>query len=236
MAQDRHSEEFANKKFCARCPCDHNNYVTICDPGWGDANLWKFAQRISKTSAGRRNYEAHHILCWSPVVEVFFEEKAKPIVEGTEWCVNNATNMIAMPVWGHTVQWYSSSQEPPPFTGLPQHDRDHNTKAGFTKEVLDELKSMIKDLKKAQAQHKLPPPAAIKGALDTKSRTFRTTLQTRGQRGGGTHANWMNGATNKKWYLPFSMASDANATPRTYARVTESKLAAIRAAEALLGS
>ena len=58
--------------------------------------------------------------------------------------------MKAMPLWGHTVQWYCSFKEDddgtiegkvksrtrePLFKNIPQHDFDHNYEKGYTYEV-----------------------------------------------------------------------------------------------------
>jgi hypothetical protein len=235
MAQDRHAPEYRKNDFCARVPCEDNDYIKICDPGWPNENRWKFAQKTRGGKAGLRNYEAHHILCWSPVAKVFFEDEVtKEIIEGTKWCVNNKANMVALPLWGHTVQWYSASDGPPPFANLPQHDRDHNCKGGYTSEVLDELVAFANKLKKAKEAHKLPPPEKIAGSLNTKSHVFRGNLALRGIRPPGTHIAFTDGEKFPLWYLPFSMAVDGIAKPRRCMRSKKAKWDAIKAAQKLL--
>ena len=145
------------------------------------------------------------------------DPETKPILAGTKWCINAASNMIALPLFGHTVKWYADQGDmlvPPPFINRPQHDWDHNCKAGYTEEVTTRLRSYAKDLKEAKEAHKLPPPENIAGSLTSLSGQFRTILTTRGVRSGGTHVVIQGGAKMTGWYFPFSMANDAVATKR----------------------
>jgi hypothetical protein len=234
MAQDRHAEKFQNDKFCARVPCDHSDYIKCCKPGWSD---WTFAQK-KKGGAGQKKYEAHHLLCWSCVIKAFFtDEAAKAILKGTDWCVNRKPNMIALPLWGHTVKWYVDNDGPPKFANLPQHDWDHNCTLGYTSEVNERLKEFAKDLKDAKKAHELPEPKDIAGSLTSTSGKFRTQLKARGIRAGGTHASFLDGGEMAGWYLPFSMANAGVATkrraPTSFKEKKKQKLAAIKAAQAL---
>ncbi len=237
MAQDRHAEEYKNDKFCARVPCDHSDYIKCCQPGWV---AWTFAQRGARGSVIGKKYEAHHLLCWSCVVKAFFSDpKAKDILKGTDWCVNRSTNMIALPLWGHTVKWYANNDGPPPFVNLPQHDWDHNCTGGYTFEVSQKLLTFAADIKTMKEAHELPPPEDIAGALVSSSGEFRAELIARGLRGGGTHASFELGGTTPGWYLPFSMANAAIATqrraPTSFDKKRKAKLDAILAAVALIG-
>jgi hypothetical protein len=235
VAQDRHSEKYQNNKFCGRVPCDHHDYIKICNPGWPNPSLWQYAQR-KKGGAITRTYEAHHILCWSPVANVLLTPDAQPLLKDTEWCINNAKNMMALPLWGHTVKWYALTGElaAPAFSSLPQHNFDHNCKAGYTAEVVDELKQIVKNLQNKQKQHQLPDSKTIAGLLDAKSAKFKALLLARGSRVRGTHLGWRYGESVPLWYLPFSMASDGAAKPRIFSEKKKSRLDAIIAAQKLL--
>lgn len=234
MAQDRHSEEYKKNDFCARCPCDENDYQKVCKPDWGEADTWKFAQRVRGGGAGKRNYEAHHILCWSPIVGVFLDAKVLPIVKSTKWCVNKKSNMIALPLWGHTVQWYTNNDDEPKFKNLPNHDIDHNKNGGYTDEVEDSLKKFAQQIQKAMSTHQMPPDENLAGRLDQISKGYEGKLKSRGLRGGGTHKSWKDGETMATWYLAFSMALTGQARVRSFTQKRDSKKAAIAAAQKLL--
>ena len=99
---DRHAAENQQNKFCARVPCipgpcpggSTENYIEVCKPAWSAV---MFGQRNSrlKLGAGWKKYEAHHILCYSPVAGTILaqSDQCKAIIKGTQWCVNNKTNM-----------------------------------------------------------------------------------------------------------------------------------------------
>jgi hypothetical protein len=236
MAQDRHSEEYKNDKFCARCPCEHSDYIKCCEPGkWVDET---FAQK-RKGGAGPKKYEAHHLLCWSCVVAAFITDvAAKAILKGTDWCVNRKSNMIALPLWGHTIKWYLHHDSPPKFANLPQHDWDHNCSLGYTAEVTERLAEFSRDLKDAKQAHELPEPEDIASSLNSTAKAFRAKLKARGVRGGGTHASFLGGGTTAGWYLPFSMANLAVATqrgaPMSFDSKKKAKMRAIEAAQSLV--
>lgn len=234
MAQNRHAKEYAIGHFCARVPCDHTDYIKVCDPKWdidsrtGD---WKFAQN-AKGGPKPKSYEAHHIVCWSPVKSIFFGDTViEQIIKGTHWCVNNKSNMIGLPMWGHTVKWYNSRDDVPPFTALPQHNVDHNTKGtGYTAEVRDALKELIDEIKEVIAtKHDVPPPKDIEEELKFCSEHFETVLLERGSRPPGTHLAFTAAQLDLFWYMPFSMASTA--TPRRFLERTKETLNAIEAAQ-----
>jgi hypothetical protein len=234
VAQDRHAEKYQNDKFCARVPCGHSDYIACCSPPWV---AWTFAMGSKKVSA--KKYEAHHVLCWSCVIAAFFTDVAKPILAGTDWCVNRKPNMVALPLWGHTVKWYMFFDVPPGFANLPQHDWDHNCKMGYTFEVSERLKGFAMDLQAAKQAHELPEPKDIAAALDSTSDQYLVELRLRGARSGGTHKAFETGGSAADWYLPFSMAADAVATARrapvSLEKMREAKRKAILAAQALLG-
>jgi hypothetical protein len=104
---------------------------------------------------------------------------------------------------------------PPPFANIPQHDYDHNCSGGYTHEVEEDLKGLAKEI--SDAGHDIKPED-IAGELDSRSSTFRSTLQARGGRQGGTHAGWQMGLSEpqSRWYVPFSMASDGCLTEKGF--------------------
>ena len=119
---DEHRRGGVSNNFCtaAGTPCGcNNNYVTPCESeadGWGDYPQKytvknKATKLIEELRQNRRCFEAHHILpvaCVSETVLAWDKEKnADPsVVTGTKWCINVADNMIALPMWGHTIIYY----------------------------------------------------------------------------------------------------------------------------------
>jgi hypothetical protein len=228
-------------KFCAvpskpKCEvCDQpKDYIAVCEPNW----LGQTFERRVKAKAGaftfKKKYEAHHLVCVAPVTQ---ELVANTAIEGaiaqTVWCINNEKNMIAMPLWGHTVKYYctitaaqvllsgtsgaiKSAIEAPPFANIPQHDWDHNCKEGYTWEVEQACKKLAKKID--ESGHELKGES-LKGALDQLSDKFRNILTgVRGTRLGGTHAAWQKGQQDPEstWSHPFSMASTSKLTTKGF--------------------
>lgn len=223
-APARHSAVWEQNVFCARVPCiaeggggscvagSAKNYIEVCEPAWA---AFTFPRGKKKK---QKKYEAHHILCFACVTSTFFLKengKYKLLARGTKWCVNNQDNMIALPMWGHTLKFYEANlPTPPPFANLPQHDIDHNITEGYTDEVKSALKKLLRDLKKQK--HDIEKDD-ISGQLNTLSGNFRTTLRVRGSTRGpqghiGTDAAFRHG--KGEWYAPFSMAAEPR--PRTF--------------------
>jgi A nuclease family of the HNH/ENDO VII superfamily with conserved AHH len=201
----------------------------------GVARIKKFAKHISDVKSFKKYYEAHHVVCVSSVNNVLAEDtEVRPVIENTVWCINRSMNMLAMPLWGHTIRWYCSiltetvqSDRPaPPFKDIPMHDIDHNTKTGYTQEVTTRLQKGLNGIKKQKEKHKINP-SDIAGLLDSLSTRFKNETSTRGLRGGGTHAAWqraVRGLNLASWYKPFSMASNGNETSRTFPSMTSDKV------------
>ena len=249
---DRHSAENQKKDFCARVPCAPSvpcpagstvDYIEVCKPAWAAV---MFGQRNSRSALGAiwKKYEAHHILCYSPVSGTMFadSDQCKAIIKGTKWCVNNAKNMVGLPLWGHTVAWYLATNLPAPFMNLPNHDRDHNP--DYTDEVRTELKKVVNEVQVQKDEHNEVGPADIAGRLNGLSELFAAKLVTRGNRSArgadgtkfvGTHACFQlaQKEPSSEWYLPFSMAKDP--APRDFPSVWAKKRDAIQLAEKLLG-
>jgi A nuclease family of the HNH/ENDO VII superfamily with conserved AHH len=231
MSDRGHKRSDGKGKFCtAPCTknCDEcpgpakgaNNYRKVCKPAkWGKYTLTKLKDGVP-TPYG---YEAHHIVCVSPTTTILLEgSKIGKTVEQTEWCINQKKNMVALPLWGHTVQWYCQIDEDggkirarrkaPDFANRPQHDIDHNSEDGYTSEVKLELVKLAKQV--AAKAHEVEGQNLAK-KLDDLSDKFRQDLADRGRRptskGKGTHAGWQAAqkeTPDPKWCHPFSMASD----------------------------
>lgn len=236
---DGHAKQADSGEFCAKrkdsC-CGGNNYRACCKKWEGAA----FAQyRFKEGNSAPRNFEAHHLLCVASVTEHLIggdsgDSSILDIVQQTKWCINKESNMIALPLWGHTVKYYCDletggltvaarilGQEidvPPPFEDHPQHDYDHNSKKGYKKNHVD--KAMIKVAQRIEKQKDAHKAAVedLKAVLDNLSDTFRQMLQTLGKQSGGTHDAWKNAPDDPKgdWYLPFSMALARNAEKRVF--------------------
>lgn len=231
-----HNREKFKKEFCAvaadgECACG-NNYKTNCvpSPAWDSAN--DFTWFIKGQGARQQSYAPHHILCVASIATLLIDATDKGVegvVEATKWCVNKKVNMIALPLWGHTVKWYCNigaltiaggQTNPPPFEKLPQHDWDHTGKGAYIEELEGELRDLVKAVAKKAHEAK---PVDLAGTLDGMAGDFTTKLNDRGQRQGGTHAAWQSGATNKDWFLAFSMANDGSATRKGYPKLDFTK-------------
>ena len=223
MASSKCKAESATKKFCSiranpKCgDCKQaKNYIDACKPaGWAN---YSYPQMVSG-SPTKKKYEAHHILCVSPVTdEIAGKSAIKAAIEETDWCINNPDNMVAMPLWGHTVQWYCrilrskkytiTDAPAPPFANIPQHNFDHNSKGGYTHEIRVECKNLAAEVK--NSGHSLKGDA-LKGKLDKLSAHWRKQIAKRGAREDGTHAAGQAGQKDPDsvaWCKPFSMASN----------------------------
>lgn len=231
-----HNRAKSKRDFCAvaaqpSCGCSIDaDYVAVCKPAWAN---YSFVRKIRGVGKRPKVFEAHHILCAASVGTLIVDASGKgvaTIVGDTEWCINTKKNMLGMPLWGHTVQWYcnvpdktlgSANRGAPPFADLPQHDWDHTGKGAYQSEVDDELRKIVKDLK--QAGHDATT-FDLAGALDDLSKHFKQELKDRGATRGspkGTHEAWANGrkAPTSQWYLPFSMASTGCVTGKGYPKL-----------------
>ena len=126
---------------CDDCPHD-KDYIEVCEPkGWYEHTF----ERLVNAEAGKftfpKKYEAHHLVCVAPTTQELVSKKGiQGVIRQTKWCINNKDNMIAMPLWGHTIKWYctisehggeiNENEKAPKFKNIPQHDFDHNCKEG----------------------------------------------------------------------------------------------------------
>src|SRR5437868_1274957 len=118
-----------NDKFCAlrteKCKPCNNEYQKNCkDPNpatWGSFVQGR-KMRVDKV------FEAHHLLCVASVTQFIAGKKEiAEIIQQTQWCINSEKNMLAMPLWGHTIKWYcdltasgvlTNQDVPPPFQNI----------------------------------------------------------------------------------------------------------------------
>jgi len=155
------------------------------------------------------------------VTKIIAKKRAiAPIVKQTQWCINAKRNMLAMPLWGHTVRHYCTLEAgikfsdrirkrkgAPKFQNIPQHDYDHNSQGGYKSEVDTELDNLAQQIEGQKANHKAAVKS-LRGELNTLSTDFRSSLRGKGRRSGGTHQAWLAGKnhTLATWYEPFSMS------------------------------
>ena len=216
------------------CNCG-NDYKKNCKPSppWKSSfdYTWTNKHGVSR----EQSYAPHHIVCVASVGTLIIQatgKKVDGIVRKTVWCANTAENMIAMPLWGHTVKWYcnlkeetlkSNSRSAPEFEDIPQHDWDHTGTGCYIQELEVKIIKLVKDMK--QAKHDATT-SDLAGELNDLSDTFRDLLESRGKRGSpkGTHEGWKKGKQSAKgnsdWYLSFSMAATKAAGRKGFPKVT----------------
>ena len=213
----KHARGTKTGDFCGQagqsCSCSEN-YRTACLPiEWSGKEFAYPSHFVRKwQSVVFRGYEAHHVLCVACVEKSMFREHIVAIVRETKWCINAATNMIALPLWGQSVQHYMNNDTPPPWANLPQHDVDHNIKGGYTHEVSADLIELADEIHETKDDHTIET-RDIAAQMNAYSAKWRSTLESRGA---GTHLAWQTGDTNPAWYLPFSMAARGVARKRPF--------------------
>jgi hypothetical protein len=211
---------------CKGCGGDGKTYIEVCEPtSW--AAGYQFPQLVRakiKPYVYAKKYEAHHVACVASVTgQIVGESALQDIVRQTKWCINKKNNMLAMPLWGHTVKWYCRitmasavvdidlTQLAPPFKNIPQHNFDHGR---YNVEVDSACKKVAEKCKKANKEHKLKD-GDLAALLDRVSDGFKAMLDKRGKRKDGTHNAWSLGQKvppDAEWCHPFSMASNAEVT------------------------
>lgn len=237
---DSHSDGARKEQFCSeraeKCTCDKGNrYKSPCKSqasDWSEDDAgakvkWKYPKLVG-TRVQNWGHQAHHTLCVASVTgEVTVKVEIEEIVKKTVWCVNEKPNMIALPVWPMTINWYFSFQgaggavlaspvakaasaveaSPPPFEGLAQHDYDHDKYNTKVNKALNELVEKVKT-KKEKHQEAVD---TLLGGLESARGRFLGQLQ-----GRTTHASWLSGMNGgKSWYKEFSMVR-ASGTPRAF--------------------
>jgi len=218
MADDKKHKRGASKGLFCGTPadgeCKHEdgskgtNYYTVCKPtGWDTFTYFKSKKEKTKT------YEAHHILCVADVERTLLKRGKKKgfaaIVRGTKWCINAKPNMIALPLWGHTVKWYCNSFAglqkrflgklsalttvmkdlaggiaPPPFANLPQHNYSHTGQSvatSYCKEIAQRLERVVDAIEESQAKHE-DKVKDLQSKLEKLSEFMEQQLKQRGLR------------------------------------------------------
>lgn len=250
---ESHTKGALEDQFCSqrkdKCDCPSgagNKYKDLCEPSedWGKYPQ-KYTQNIKEAGvvvekifkAVRRSHEAHHVACVAAVTGIITKDSAiKSVVANTPWCVNKKENVIALPMWAHTIEWYCrlstitplhpdileekvagiysmTTEVAPPFKNLPQHDYDH---AAYIEEVDEALTKLVKGIKRLEGHKK--QSEKLESALNNLVKRFYKNLESRGERVGGTHAAWNLGMNSRDsdWYLPFSMADTGEAEKRDF--------------------
>lgn len=208
------------------CNGDGLSYSEACEPKEWEAGYQfeQFVRAKLKPYVYAKKYEAHHLACIASVTTgIVAESELQDIVRQTKWCINKKKNMLAMPLWGHTVKWYcritmasavvdiDPAKMPPPFKDIPQHNFDHGR---YNLEVDTAVKRLAEKCKKANEAHALAE-GDLATLLDRVSDGFRNLLKARGARKGGTHEAWQLGQKeppDAEWCHPFSMASNREVT------------------------
>jgi hypothetical protein len=241
MGHDRGTKRF---DFCADpvkdkdCDCG-NNYVAVCKPGWKSyeyPQLVRGQAKIGGPYAYAEGYEAHHITCVSSVMSKLMGSKdsnIRRVIRETVWCINDGVNMMAMPLFGHTVKHYcqvskkssryaSASKKAPDFANIPQHDWDHDGADAYLHEIDERAGAIAADIKKTKHSFKGPK---LQKDLVAISNDFRTNLDTRGRtRNKGTHLSWLEAREDESstnWCLPFSMARTAFVTTKGFPEIRD---------------
>ncbi len=219
-----HTEGAQKGLFCSlrteKCdPCS-NKYKDIMK---GTESWGKYKQKHRTLISIERSPEAHHVLPVASVTgNITANEKIREeVVKNTKWCVNDKLNMIALPLFEMTFTHYLVEHDPdtgtpipaPDFAGLPMHNYGH---AAFQKEVNMELERVGEDAKDNTEKHEEASKTLL-AAMNAQRDFFRPKLNSRGDRGNGTHVEFLNAmGLNEdgtefsgrvpKWYVPFSMA------------------------------
>jgi len=220
MADKKHKPRGASKGLFCGTPadgeCKHEDgspgtdYYEVCKPNdWATFTFFKSKKEKSKT------YEAHHILCVADIERTLLKRGKKKgfaaIVRATKWCINAKPNMIALPLWGHTVKHYCNTFagvskkaelskievvskvmqnlagriDAPKFKDLPQHNYSHTGQSvatSYCKEIAQRLQRVVNAIEKLQDKHDTEKADALQGKLNNLSKYMEDELKTRGKR------------------------------------------------------
>lgn len=248
-----HSEGILVEKFCTQrkspnsaCkPCG-NKYTDVLKGSW--AASFKFPQ-LKNVAGGPRtdamSQNAHHILCVAEVTKVMSKDAdLERVIKKTVYCINADRNMIALPLWSHTVHWYCSDRGPAHEHWVAEAVRGATARRGVVKFIgglatwddappfadlpnhdydhgpyNEEVETALNNLKAEikEADHDFESNE-IAACLNGLSDSFRSKLKQRGARRGGTHAMWMAAlhGEDPHWYEPFSLADDGAVTEQAW--------------------
>jgi hypothetical protein len=159
--------------------------------------------------------QIHHIVCVTCISSrksgypADMEDYLEACLWITKWDLNDAHNLVGLPL---NKQYRKSDGKTP--VDQPSHQVDHNTRDGYTKEVLDYLKANVWNSLTAKKKVHDVDAATLRQQLRDASDGFRGKLEKRGKRGklgtkaGGTDVCWENrfeAPYKSIWYHPFSM-------------------------------
>lgn len=231
MSDEKHSKGILVDQFCAKrtgsrskCKCPSpNNYIKNCDIP-DDIFLQGQKRKVKK------KFEAHHLVCIASATQFLGKDPLLvELIKLTRWCINAKPNMLAMPVWGHTIKHYCNLKtatsrtdvDAPWFENIPMHDYDHNSTGGYKSDVDAKMVQLANDLLELAKPpiHETASETVAK-QLEDSSKHFKKFLLGRsgGKRVGGTHKAWKKGSKKPEsdWYRPFSMARTAVVEKRVF--------------------
>lgn len=222
-----HSEGITVKKFCAQrkesCSLHGEKYRKVNSP-----RKW------------RGDFRAHHVLCVASVTQYLAKDMdVRKVVRETDWCINRKPNMLAMPPsFGFFKKEYAKwlragNKTPPEFDKIPLHSYGHIGEEGYKYEIDTQIVSLAAKVANANKQHENKAAKELAEDLEGLSEHFKEELLRRGEREGGTHAQWhaafQKGVASQKWYMPFSMADDDSVVEKTFpVRVTKAAVDRVR--------
>ena len=173
---------------------------------------------------GAHSWQSHHLICISAMGDRKTKDDETTILLEkslylTKWNINDAPNMIGLPMYRLYIKRYDTDMAGLPATArdaafaavvpqsIPAHDIDHNTAGGFTDEVRDYLKTNIWNKFSSDAKDHKKDAEWLADKLKSASQTFQSwLLSERGTRESGTVAAWKNRFSLVTWADPFSMA------------------------------
>jgi hypothetical protein len=172
-------------------------------------------------------WQSHHILCISAMgcrqaSTPDATQKMEKALYITKWNINEAPNMLGMPMKLQYIEAYGDVEQLPAKAqnaawgavqpkDIPAHNVDHNTKGGYTSEVKDHLQANVWNKFKPQGGDHATDAKWLANELTEASKEFeRILLDERGIRKAGTVAAWKDRFNDVDWCEPFSMADPAN--------------------------
>jgi len=168
------------------------------------------------------SWDAHHILCFQSVnayggLDDFIAvvDEINDSYKLTDWCLNQAPNMIALPL-KKTYREIAACRS----LNLPCHDRDHRCTDGYlaevTKAFIADIWNPIRDQVANAAKNNTHfTPSDVLGEIQNLEADFRRKLESRGSRPPGTQVGFsLQGSLTNYWWLPFSMAKTVVAMQR----------------------
>jgi hypothetical protein len=230
-SEENHTEGWLVKPaFCTLrkekdCGCGNDYTSCVKDDAGGWAPEAKYPQLLNVKVKGRKkkitqwwSANAHHILCVAEVTKVIsLDDDLQRITTKSTWCINHEHNMMALPLFSHTVLWYmherGDNKEAPDFENLPNHNYDHGPYNEEVEKELNKIKAKIN--KKPKHKYKA---SSLAPTLNRKATAMRKRLIKRGKRKGGTHHCWCEADKGKDegWYEPFSLADDGEISQAVY--------------------